>query len=47
MKLVTFALAASLSFTTKAYADPDPNFDIFLCFGQPAWRVFPKLGSKA
>jgi hypothetical protein len=27
-------LAACLSFTIKASADPDPNFHIYLCFGQ-------------
>jgi hypothetical protein len=28
------SLAALLSFGTNAFADPDPNFYIFLCFGQ-------------
>jgi Carbohydrate esterase, sialic acid-specific acetylesterase len=34
MKLIVLLLAALLSFSTKASADPDPNFYIYLCFGQ-------------
>ena len=34
LKLVFCLLAALFSFTTKAFAAPDPNFFIFLCFGQ-------------
>jgi hypothetical protein len=34
MKLILFWLAAVLSFGTSASAAPDPNFHIFLCFGQ-------------
>jgi alpha-L-arabinofuranosidase len=34
MKPGLFLLAVLLSFTTNALADPDPNFYIFLCFGQ-------------
>ncbi|OHB64854.1 MAG: acetyl xylan esterase [Planctomycetes bacterium RBG_13_60_9] len=34
MKLGLFLLATLLSFTTNAFADSDPNFYIFLCFGQ-------------
>jgi alpha-L-arabinofuranosidase len=34
MKPGLFLLAALLSFTTNVLADPDPNFYIFLCFGQ-------------
>ncbi len=34
MKPALFSLAALLTFTTNAFADPDPNFYIFLCFGQ-------------
>jgi len=34
MNLMVFLLAAFLSFGTKASADPDPNFHIYLCFGQ-------------
>jgi len=41
MKLATFALAALLSLTTRAFADPDPNFYIFLCFGQSNMEGFP------
>src|SRR5665213_3862386 len=33
-KLTSLSLAAFLAFTTMASADPDPNFHIFLCFGQ-------------
>jgi hypothetical protein len=41
VKLATFALAALLSLTTKAFADPDPNFYVFLCFGQSNMEGFP------
>ena len=41
MKLATFALAALLSLTTKAFADPDPDFYVFLCFGQSNMEGFP------
>lgn len=34
MKLITLSLAAFLAFGTIASADPDPNFHIYLCFGQ-------------
>jgi lysophospholipase L1-like esterase len=34
MKLMMLLLAILLSFTTEALADPDPNFYLFLCFGQ-------------
>jgi len=34
MKPTLFLLTALLSFTTNGFADPDPNFYIFLCFGQ-------------
>ncbi len=34
MKLMVLLLAAFLSFVPKASADPDPNFYVFLCFGQ-------------
>ncbi|MBN1817089.1 MAG: carbohydrate binding domain-containing protein [Sedimentisphaerales bacterium] len=34
MKPALFLLAVLLSFLTNALADPDPNFYIFLCFGQ-------------
>jgi hypothetical protein len=34
VKLKLFLLTAFLSFTTIAFTDPDPNFYIFLCFGQ-------------
>ena len=33
-KLTLLSLAALLSFGTEASADPDPNFHIYLCFGQ-------------
>jgi hypothetical protein len=33
-KLALFCLAAFFALTTNAFADPDPNFHIFLCFGQ-------------
>jgi hypothetical protein len=34
MKLCLFMLAAVFLFTANAFAQPDPNFYIFLCFGQ-------------
>jgi metallo-beta-lactamase class B len=34
MKVVLFFLAVLLTPVTRAFADPDPNFYIFLCFGQ-------------
>jgi len=34
IRLSALLLAAFLSFGTKASADPDPNFYIYLCFGQ-------------
>ena len=33
-KLLLFSLVAFLLFGTNASADPDPNFYIYLCFGQ-------------
>jgi hypothetical protein len=33
-KVAFFFLAACLTITTRAFAEPDPNFYIFLCFGQ-------------
>ena len=43
MKIKTglFLLTIILSFTTNAFADPDPNFYIFLCFGQSNMEGFP------
>jgi len=34
IKLILFSLATFLSFGTKALAAPDPNFYIYVCFGQ-------------
>jgi hypothetical protein len=34
MKLILLSLAAFLLFRNDASADPDPNFHIYLCFGQ-------------
>jgi hypothetical protein len=34
IKLIILSLAAFVPFATKASADPDPNFYIYLCFGQ-------------
>jgi alpha-L-arabinofuranosidase len=34
MKAALFLLAALLTFTVNAFADKDPNFYVFLCFGQ-------------
>jgi hypothetical protein len=34
IELLILSLAAFLSFGTNTSADPDPNFHIFLCFGQ-------------
>jgi hypothetical protein len=33
-KLVLFALIVCLALAPKAFAEPDPNFHIYLCFGQ-------------
>jgi hypothetical protein len=41
MKLGLFLIAALLSFTTNTFAAPDPNFYIFLCFGQSNMEGFP------
>ncbi len=41
MKLATFVLIAFLSITATAFADPDPNFYIFLCFGQSNMEGYP------
>ena len=38
---ILFALL--LSFTANAFASPDPNFYIFLCFGQSNMEGFPGL----
>jgi Carbohydrate esterase, sialic acid-specific acetylesterase len=41
-KLASVFLAALVSFSSKAFADgPDPNFYIFLCFGQSNMEGFP------
>jgi hypothetical protein len=46
MKRVLFLSVAVfsviLSFNTKVFADPDPNFYIFLCFGQSNMEGFPR-----
>jgi hypothetical protein len=42
-KLRFFLLVVLLSFTTNAFADPDPNFHIFLCFGQSNMEGFPGI----
>jgi hypothetical protein len=34
MKLILLSLAAFLSFPIEVSAEPDPNFHIYLCFGQ-------------
>ena len=34
MRLMAFVLTAFLSFTAVLSAAPDPNFWVFLCFGQ-------------
>lgn len=42
MKIVFVLLAALTSFATEAFAQsPDPNFYIFLCFGQSNMEGFP------
>jgi len=45
MKLyyLLFLLPALLLFTTSAFADQDPNFYIFLCFGQSNMEGFPGI----
>ena len=43
IKLGLFLLAVLLTFTTNAIADPDPNFYIFLCFGQSNMEGFPGI----
>jgi hypothetical protein len=40
-KLVLFFLAALFFVTANAFAEPDPNFYIFLCFGQSNMEGFP------
>ncbi len=42
MKLGLLLLAALLSFTASAFAEPDPNFYIFLCFGQSNMEGYPR-----
>ena len=39
MKLPTFVLVALLSFATNAFADPDPNFYVFLCSDRASYSV--------
>ena len=34
MKVTWFVLTVLGGFTTCVFAEPDPNFYIFLCFGQ-------------
>lgn len=43
MKLVLCLLAGFLSSGTAAFADPDPNFYVFLCFGQSNMEGFPGI----
>ena len=44
MKLAWAVLAAFVSFTSNAFAQsPDPNFYIFLCFGQSNMEGFPGI----
>jgi len=42
MKLGLFLLAAFFALATRASADPDPNFYIFLCFGQSNMEGYPR-----
>jgi Carbohydrate esterase, sialic acid-specific acetylesterase len=46
MKSVLFFLAVFLTPSTRALADPDPNFHIYVCFGQSnmegGWRIEEK-----
>ena len=41
-KLGLLLLTALLSFTANSFADPDPNFYVFLCFGQSNMEGFPR-----
>jgi alpha-L-fucosidase len=43
MKTEILLLAALLTITTNVVADPDPNFYIFLCFGQSNMEGFPGI----
>jgi hypothetical protein len=43
IRLMLCLLVAFLSFTTKAFADPDPNFYVFLRFGQSNMEGFPGI----
>jgi hypothetical protein len=43
MKLGLFLVALLLSLTANALADSDPNFYIFLCFGQSNMEGFPGI----
>jgi hypothetical protein len=41
MKLVMFLAGVLLLFNTRVFADQDPNFYIFLCFGQSNMEGYP------
>jgi hypothetical protein len=41
LKLLLTFLVALLVFSKSAFADPDPNFFIFLCFGQSNMEGYP------
>ncbi|MFC1551180.1 sialate O-acetylesterase [Candidatus Latescibacterota bacterium] len=43
MKRRLLLLAVILAITTNVFADPDPNFYIFLCFGQSNMERFPGI----
>ncbi len=43
MKPGLFLLSVLLSLTTNAFADPNPNFYIFLCFGQSNMEGYPGI----
>jgi hypothetical protein len=43
LKLVMFLLACVFFFTSSVFADPDPNFYVFLCFGQSNMEGYPGI----
>ena len=43
MKPGLLLLTTLLTFAANAIADPDPNFYVFLCFGQSNMEGFPGI----
>ena len=46
IKLGLFLIAASLLLNTNVFADSDPNFYIFLCFGQSNMEGYPRTNQE-